>query len=523
MADYFTNSVDIVVIGAGQNGLIAANYLKRAGFSVMVVERRLESGGGLTGEEPTLNGFWHTTGNPFQDVSAILPFMTELDLAQYNGRWITPEVQSSLPLPDGRWLVIYSELERTLHSIAAISPRDAQRWRSIVELFRADSAAISAHLTSSAGDPAREEYDRTGYGRFVAAARGKTPMEVLDEYFESDAVKALVLAHLAAPRGIALDYENAGPIVPLAIGLAGENRLAAGGVHELAQALWSACIRGDGDVWDSTAVTRILVESGRAAGVEVAGGRCIRARAVISSVDLESTFLKLLDRQHVPDALERRVRAFEADEYSVFAVHLALREPPRFANPDAGRAFRVNLGIDSPAAARSLSQEIRSGALPQQTGMTVFSTVIWDPSQAHKGMSNTTLWQFVPRHLAGGRNWADVRQSYAAALVERLRRWAPNVTGECILESVAHTPDSLVQKWPNLAAGIFGGRNAGGQLLWSRPFPGLSHRSPISGLYVANSSMAPGAGLHGIAGAIAARVVAQDLGARVTPGPRQPS
>ena len=518
MADYFTDRVDIVVIGAGQNGLIAADYLKRAGFSVMVVERRLESGGGLTGEEPTLNGFWHTTGNPFQDLSMILPFMTDLDLARYNGRWITPAVQSSLPLPDGRWLVVHSELERTLRSIAAVSARDAERWRAIVETFRADLPALRAHLIAPADDPAHESYERTGYGRLAAAARGKTPLAVLDEYFESEAVKALVLMHLAAPRGVGGDYQDAGPVVPLAIGLAGENRLAAGGVHELAQALWSACIHGDGDVWDSTAVTRLLVDGGRAVGVEVSGGRRVAARAVISSIDLESTFLGLMDPTQVPGELARRVRDFAADEYSIFAVHLALREPPRFSDADAGLAFRVNLGIDSPAAAAALWSEIRSGALPQQTAMTVFSTVVWDPSQAHRGMSNTTVWQFVPRRLAGGLDWAGVRASYAATLIERLQRFAPNVTGDCILESVAHTPDLMVQKWPNLAPGIFGGRNAGGQLLSARPFPELSHRSPIPGLYLANASMAPGAGLSGVAGVIAARAVAEDLGATVTLG-----
>ena len=518
MTDYFTRDVDIVVIGAGQNGLIAANYLKRAGLSVMVVERRLESGGGLTGEEPTLNGFWHTTGNPFQDVSALLPFMTDLDLAQYNGRWILPTVQSSLPLADGRWLVIYSDLERTVASIAAISPRDAQLWRNIVELFQADLAAIRAHLTSQPEDPAHEHFYRTRFGSLAAAAAGKTPSEVLDDYFESDAVKALVLMHLATPRGVACDYEGAGAIVPLAIGLAAENRLPAGGVHELAQVLWSACVRGDGDVWDSTSVTRILLEAGRAVGVEVSGERQIRARAVISSIDLESTFLKLLDQTQVPASLVSQIREFAPDEYSLFAVHLALREPPRFAHEDGGRAFRINLGIDSPAANQALWQEIRAGALPQQAGMTVFSTVLWDPSQAHQGMSNTTLWQIVPRHLAGGRSWASVGDSYAKLLIERLGRWAPNVSGERILESVAHTPDLLVEKWPNLKPGLFGGRNAGSQALFSRPFPELAQGSSIPGLYLANASMAPGAGLPGLAGIIAAKRVAADLGAHVVVG-----
>ena len=517
MADYFTDHVDVVVIGAGQNGLIAADYLKRTGLTVLVVERRLESGGGLTGEEPTINGFWHTTGNPFQDLAAILPFMTDLDLARYNGRWITPTVQSSLPLPDGRWLVIHSELERTLASIAAISPRDAQRWRSIVGAFNADLPAIRAHLCAPPGDPAHKDYERSGYGALVAAASDKTPLEVLDETFDSDAVKALVLMHLAAPRGVGWDYQGAGAVVPLAVALAGDNRLAAGGVHELAQALWSACIHGDGDVWDSTIVSRILVDEGRAVGVELSGGRKVSARAVISSVDLQTTFLELIEQAQVPRELARRVREFEADEYSIFAVHLALREPPRFGDADAGRAFRVNLGIDSPAAVRTLWQEIRSGALPQQTAMTVFSTVIWDPSQAHKGMSNTTVWQFVPRRLASG-EWASARDSYARELIERLRRFAPNVTDDCILESVAHTPDLMVQKWPNLKAGIFGGRNAGSQLLSMRPFAELTHRSPIPGLYLANASMAPGVGLSGVAGVRAAHAVAEVLGARITLG-----
>jgi phytoene dehydrogenase-like protein len=334
---------------------------------------------------------------------------------------------------------------------------------------------------------------------------------VLDEYFESDAVKALVLMHLAAPRGVGWDYPGAGAIVPLAIGLAAENQLAAGGVHELAQALWSACIDGDGDVWDSTTVTRILVEDGRAAGIEMSDGRQVRARAVISSVDLETSLLDFMDPGRVPEAVARKVREFEPDEYSVFAVHLALREPPRFADADAGRAFRVNLGMDSPAAARRLWQEIRAGALPEQTAMIVFSTVLWDASQAHEGMSNTTLWQFVPRRLSGGRDWSEVADSYTKELIGRLRRFAPNVDDDCILESVAQTPDLMVQKWPNLKVGLFGGRNAGSQLLFNRPFPELVHPAVMPGLYLANSSVAPGVGLAGIAGARAALMVAQDL------------
>lgn len=515
MADYSTDQVDVLVIGAGQNGLIAADYLKQAGLSVMVMERRLESGGGLTGEEPTITGFWHVTGNPFQDTASILPFMEELQLAQFNGRWIVPEVQSALPLSDGRSLVVYADLDRTLAGIRAFSERDAARWRSTVESFQSALPALRASFSTPNDGAALEG---TPFGHELRRLRGKTPLEALDEYFESDAVKALVTMHLAAPRGIGWDYEGAGAIVPLAIGLAAENRLQAGGVHELAQALWTACVRGDGDVWDSTAVTRILIENGRAVGVDLATGRQLRAKAVISSVDLETTFLDLLGEDAIPADLAEQVKGIERDEYSVFSVHLALREPPRFASEDVSRAFRINLGIESLVDVQRLWDQVRRRELPSQPALMVFTTATWDGSQAPAGQANTTIWQIVPRRQASG-DWIDVKDRYARELVDRLRRWAPNVTDDRIYELVAVTPHDYQQKWPSLRPGLFGGKNAGRQLLESRPFPDLrSYRTPIPGLYVCNASIAPGAGLVGLQGYATAKLVAEDLGATIAVG-----
>ena len=119
---------DVLVIGAGLNGMTLANYLLRSGLKVLVLERRLESGGGLASEESTLNGFWHNTGHYVFDTLNLLPFHEELDLEKFNVGFVHPEVQSALPLADGRALTIYRDLARTLDSIARFSPRDADTW-----------------------------------------------------------------------------------------------------------------------------------------------------------------------------------------------------------------------------------------------------------------------------------------------------------------------------------------------------------------------------------------------------------
>ena len=119
---------DLLVIGAGLNGMTLANYLLRSGLKVLVLERRLESGGGLASEESTLTGFWHNTGHYLFDTLNLLPFHEELQLEDVNVGFVYPEVQSALPLRDGRALVIYRDLGQTLENIAAFSRKDAEMW-----------------------------------------------------------------------------------------------------------------------------------------------------------------------------------------------------------------------------------------------------------------------------------------------------------------------------------------------------------------------------------------------------------
>ncbi|HEY7676269.1 MAG TPA: NAD(P)/FAD-dependent oxidoreductase, partial [Candidatus Methylomirabilis sp.] len=258
---------DVLVIGAGLNGMTLANYLLKSGLRVMVLERRLESGGGLASEEPTITGFWHNTGHYVFDTLNLLPFHKELGLQEVNISFVHPDVQSALPLGDGRALVVYKDLKRTLESVAAFSRKDAQAWQ---RLHRAGASGIPEFSGRALRAPARAAAPADGD---LARLALMSPREVLDELFESDVVKSLILHHLLIPRGIGYDYSGTGHFVALAVAQAGQGQLVHEGSHEMAQGMWTAILKRGGDIWDMTEVTRILVEKGRAVGVELMGGR----------------------------------------------------------------------------------------------------------------------------------------------------------------------------------------------------------------------------------------------------------
>lgn len=499
---------DVLVIGAGLNGMVLANYLLKAGLKVMVLERRLESGGGLASEEPTVTGFWANTGHYVFDTLNLLPFHKELDLEDVNISFIHPEVQSALPLGDGRALVIYKDLKRTLENIAAFSRRDAEAWQ---RLHKAGATAMpefsgpALRKAPKAAPPADPELARLAL---------MTPCDVLDELFESEVVKSLILHHLLVPRGIAPDYSGTGHFVPFAISQAGQGQLVHEGSHEMAQGLWTAILKRGGDIWDMTEVTQILVEKGRVVGVELMGGRRMYGRAVVSTIDPAGT-LRLAGERHVKPELLSRLARFQPDEFSFFTVHLALKAAPRFQaaglNPDVNRAYRYGIGLESAADHAALWEEVRRGDLPTRTGMFVAFPSVQDDTQAAPGHHTALIWQLVPRQLRG-REWKHVRTEYMTSCIDRLRRYAPNIDHANIMGATAMTPDDIVAKWTNLSVGIFGGRNNGGQLGAFRPLPELAgYRTPLPGLYLAGASMPPGAGLSPASAMACAEVLAADL------------
>jgi len=511
---------DVLIIGAGHNGLVLGCYLAKAGLKVCVMERRLEIGGGLSTEEITIAGFAHNLHSYFHDTMNIMPAYKDLDLERFNARYIRPPVQAGTIFKDGRSLCFYDDTDKTCASIAKFSKKDAETWRQvqadygeycetvIVPALYSPPSIPSEQLSVMETSPEGMEWLRLGR---------MTPMEVVDEWFESDEVKALVLHHMPIPRGILHDYAGLGSVVPLVVSQVEHSQIALGGSHITAHALWRALFNYGGDATSLTHIDKILVDNGKVTGVRTSQGKEYHAPIVVSTVDLKQTFLKMVGEEHLEPGFVSKVKGQRLDEFSVFAVHLALREAPKFkvqpGYEDINKSLRLNIGFDKPEDFVEQMAEIRMGKLPEKLAF-IASVPTWhDPSQAPAGYHTAFAWQLVPSEVKGAK-WEDIQDEYLARCIAKWREYCPNLTPDNILGASCQTPADIEGRIINMAkGGVFMGRMDFSQMEHFRPLPEVAQfRTPIEGLYMAGACMHPGGGIIAGPGIIAADLIMEDLG-----------
>ena len=520
-----TREHDAIIIGAGHNGLILANYLARAGLDVVVLEKRLEAGGGLTTEEVTLPGFYHNLHSLFHDAVDVMPAMRDLRLVEdHHVSYVLPEVQVGVPLTDGRALTIHVDRERTQASLARFSPEDALRWSEVQRDYHEFMEAIALPgLYSPPPTPSHQmmALEQTDAGLDYLRLARSTPEDVVRDWFKDETVRAAALFQLAIPRGILTDYAGLGMVVPLVVSQVEPSRLCVGGSHALAHGLWRALLRAGGVTCGMHEVRQILVEGGRAVGVRLVDGSEIRARKLVASgVGFRQTVLRMLDPAAVPDPLKRAAEGFKLDEYSLFAVHLALNEPPDYRaaafDPDVNQALKVNLGFETVADFQRTWADVRAGRLPEKPAMYVATPSLHDPSQAPPGKHTALLWQPVP-YRPEGRSpeaWDELKESFADRCMEVWHTYAPNMDDRNIIKRFIQTPIDIERKLVNMeGGGVFLGRTSLDQIEYFRPHPLASqYRTPIEGLYLCGGCTHPGGGILGAAARNAAEIIADDFG-----------
>ncbi|HEY7558740.1 MAG TPA: hypothetical protein VIH18_28450, partial [Candidatus Binatia bacterium] len=347
---------DVILIGAGQNNFALGTYLGMAGLKTVICESRLENGGRLASEEITLPGYWHNTLAYFQNYRAVSPVWKDLKWDNgHHAEFVSPPVISSLLLPDGRSISQHQFLEDTLSFIAKFSRKDAIRWcethvkfrqiirdRLIPYYYNQPNQEVTAAM---ADDDAGKEFKRLAQ---------MTPRQVVEELFENDAVKILVLSQMAIPRGVGVDYPSCGIEVLKMIAGDEKPELARGGSHSIAQVLQRAYVHNGGQIRAVHHVEKILVEKGRASGVRLRDGREWKARlGVVSNTDPHSTFVEMVGEEYLPRRFIERVKSIQLDEFSYFQVHLALKVPVHYAlheaeDPAVGQAMNVNMGPEKP-------------------------------------------------------------------------------------------------------------------------------------------------------------------------------
>lgn len=517
------SSYDVVVIGAGHNGLICANYLQRAGLSVCVFESRLEAGGGLCTEESTVPGFLHNLASVFHDAVEIMPAMRDLDLARYGMEYVKPEVQLGMAPREGRPFLQYDTVEKTCRAIARRNPADAAAWGAMAEGYDEYFRTLVVPALYAPPPKASEQslaLEETVEGRGFLRMMKATPLDVARDAFADEATRAALLFQLLVPRGVVYDSAGLGMMIPLLVTGIELSHLAKGGSHHLAHALWRALLSAKGKLRGTLRVSEIVVEGGRATGVVLETGERVRAtKAIVSAIDIEQTFLELIAEKHLPATFRKTVAGHKPDEFSLFGVHLALKEAPRYRGaalePDLDRAFKVGIGFDTTADFHELFADVRLGRLPERPRLFACCPTLFDHTQAPPEHHTAFCWAVAPYALAdgGADAWDRHSASFAKRCLEAWRAVAPNMGGDNILAMRTLSPRDLPRKFKNMREGsVFGGRMTQDQLDAFRPLPELSDfRTPLKGLYLAGASQHPGGGILGACGAIAAEAVTEDL------------
>lgn len=347
----------------------------------------------------------------------------------------------------------------------------------------------------------------------------KSPKMVIDELFETPELRAL-LYRVSVEWGYPLDQNGTGAeFLIFVMWTVGNWKLAVGGTHTLAKAMTQACYREGVDLIENTMVERVLVGDGRAVGVQVRGGREIRAeKLVASNADLQQTMLDLVGEEHLSDLWVKRSKAFRYGPSHVLGTPMfCLYEAPAYTSarwdPDIDRCFYTLVGFDGPDDMARYIRDAFSGTLPKPAAGTWVNS-LWDRSQAPAGRHAATGWYFLPRASElSAQEWDEVRSTYNQHFLETWRTFAPNMTADNVIAEKLYTPDQMERKNLMREGDFSNGEFSPDQMGANRPFPEASdYRTEVGGLYLCGPSAYPGGGVHAACGYNAYKAIAEDLG-----------
>ena len=525
---------DAVVLGAGHNGLITACYLARAGLSVVVLERNPYIGGAAVSRQLYQD---FTYSNCSYVCSLLRPeIMRTLELPRH-GLQIIPYEGGCTMMRDGGHLALYDNHDALRREIARHSVRDAEAYDRFARDMKRQCRFIKPLLMHTPPDPASfkprdlmellylgQRFHRMGETRMYETLRFWTmsAADLLDEYFESDIVKA----HLAGSSiiGTALGPRSPGTAYVLlhhymgdiddAVGAWG---FARGGMGAVTTSLAASLQESGGTILTDAGVERVLTAGGRAVGVALADGREIRGRIVVSSMDVKHTFLDVVDPRDLPGDFLHAVRSFKI-RGSSGKLNIALDGLPSFPQiPEGSASIRGDLHItDTIEMMERAYDDWKAGTWSQIPYVDMLIPSQIDPTMAPDGKHYMSVFvQYCPYKLASGDWDAEKRAAFGDTVIDAIARHSPDFR-KLILHAEIRTPWDIENEVGLTEGNIFQGELTMDQLLFNRPVPGYAqYRSPVQGLYMCGSSTHPGGGVMGAPGANAAREILRDLGKSV--------
>jgi phytoene dehydrogenase-like protein len=525
-----TNRYDVVVIGAGHNGLVTAAYLARAGRRVLVLERRELVGGACVTEE-VWPGFKVSTA---AYVNSLLrpEIIRDLDLKRHGFEMLPRSPSSFTPFHDGRYLILGPDAEQNRREVSKFSANDAARLPLYEKALERVADFIEPTLMQTPPDPWSGRLSdlwqlaKLGW-RFRKLGRdGPLALDILtgaarpilDRWFESEQLKVTlatdaIIGAMASPSMPGTAYVLFHHVMGECNGVRGVWGYVRGGMGGITQALAAAARQHGAEIRCNAPVSKITVDGGQVRGVVLGDGNEITAGAVASNADAHVTFLRLIDPDELPDEFLAAVRHIDYTSPSL-KINVALSEVPDFTalpgnTPGPHHRGTIHIGPTMDYVERAYD-DAKYGRPSQAPILECTLPSAVDPTVAPPGQHLMSMFvQYAPTQLRDA-NWDDVKEKFADRCFDVLAEYAPNIRRAVIARQVL-SPLDIERRFGLTGGNIFQGAMTLGQLFFLRPVPGYAnYRTPIRGLYMCGAATHPGGGVMGACGYNAAREILRD-------------
>ena len=509
---------DAVVIGAGPNGLVAANLLADQGWDVVVLEAQPEPGGAVRSSELVEPGFVNDVFSAFYPLAVASPVMRALDLEAHGVRWRRAPLVLAHPAADGTCAVLSTDLDETAASLDEFAPGDGEAWRRLfgrwgriggplLECLLAPFPPVRGALRLLA---ANRPTELPGLARFLAL-----PVRRLGEEEFGGPGGRRLLAGCALHTDV-FPESTGGGIVGWILASAGQELgwpVPEGGAGRITDALVARLETAGGRVQCSTTVTKVVVRGGRAVAVRTAAGDEVDAtRAVVADVAAPRLFLELVGAEHLPPRVVAAIERFQWDNATV-KVDWTLDGPIPWDAEPARRAGTVHVA-ESVDALTLQATQLQLGLVPDPMFLLVGQQGRADATRHPSGKDAVWAYTHVPQEVRGDAGdggitgvWDEADSEAVADRMEaEIEALAPGFRS-LVRGRHVHTPRTLEAANANLVGGATNaGTAALHQQLVFRPVPGLGRaETAVPGLFLGSASAHPGGGVHGACGANAAR------------------
>lgn len=518
---------DAIIIGGGHNGLICAAYLAKAGRKVLVLEKRHVLGGAAVSEE-IYPGFTFSVASYV--VSLFRPhIIRELELAKH-GYEVIPMDCSFLPLPDGDSLARWGDSQRSRREVARFSKKDSEVYPEFSRVMTHMGKLAKAVIDHPAPDiTSYKPSELANLLRLGKAFKDLGPdllhlntklvtmsaLDFLDQWFESDVLKAPM--SVSGIIGTFQGIKSPGTAYVLLHHYMGQLDgvfrswgFSKGGTGGVSMACARSAMSYGAEIRTEAAVKQVLIKGGVATGVVLENGDEILAQTVISNLDPNRTYLKMVGEANLDPEVTRQIKRFKL-RGSSGKVNLALDSVPEFScRPGDGDHIRGDIAIapGTDYLERAYDQA-KYGEFSSRPYINAVIPTLTDPSLAPPGKHIMSCFvQYAPYHIKeGAENWPKYREAFGDAVVDTLAEYIPGLRDK-ILHRQVLTPWDLEQSMGLTEGNIFQGELSLEQLLFQRPLADFSkYKTSVPKLWMCGSGTHPGGGIMGASGELCAKTM----------------